>query len=287
MKLMLASALLLAAVGPTAPVRFEADGVRVGSELVTGPAVSLKESGALPLLVSGSVVESLSGETLLVSLGDKQVELGAGMRLTRTEDGFRLSTHGMPFTMSAGKAAPHANLFVAQWRTLGRPLVVKEDRLEKTSPSSVLFARTQDVEWVQFRLNDREDDIDIVQPVRRLRPRDGKLFARPRSTGTTLSRSTPSCPETSTSPSPTRRGSRACPLPGTCPTPFTAGEASDACQKSSVVTTPAIMNRMKSASPRCEPRNRSGRTTFRITTAVATPTSTSTQKTSASQPNHS
>ena len=47
------------------------------------------------------------------------------------------------------------------------------------------------------------------------------------------------------------------------------------------------MKRMKSASPRCEPRNRSGRTTFRITTAVATPARTSTQKMSASQPNHS
>src|SRR5882672_2268752 len=105
MKLMLVSALLLATAGPTAPVRFEADGVRVGSELVTGAAVSLKESGALPLLVSGSVVESLSGETLSVSLGGKQVELGAGLRLTRTEDGFRLSTHGMPFMVTAGPSS--------------------------------------------------------------------------------------------------------------------------------------------------------------------------------------
>jgi hypothetical protein len=100
MKLLLIPALLLAAAGPA--VRFEADGVRVGSELVTGTAVSLKESGALPLLVSGSVVESLSGETLSVSLGDKQVELGSGLRLARVADGYRLSTHGMPFTLAAG-----------------------------------------------------------------------------------------------------------------------------------------------------------------------------------------
>ena len=39
-----------------------------------------------------------------------------------------------------------------------------------------------------------------------------------------------------------------------------------ACQQSSVATTPAIMKRMKSASPRCEPWNRGGRTTLRITT---------------------
>jgi hypothetical protein len=100
MKLLLIPALLLATAGPA--VQFEADGVRVGSELVTGTAVSLKESGALPLLVSGSVIESLSGETLAVSLSDKQVELGAGLRLSRTADGYRLSTHGMPFTLAAG-----------------------------------------------------------------------------------------------------------------------------------------------------------------------------------------
>jgi hypothetical protein len=102
MKLLLLPALLLAATGPTAPVRFEADGVRVGSDFVTGAAVSLKEAGTLPLLVSGSVVESLSGEVLAVDLGEKQVQLGAGLRLTRTAEGYRLSTHGMPISLTAG-----------------------------------------------------------------------------------------------------------------------------------------------------------------------------------------
>src|SRR6185295_5305177 len=102
MKLMVLPAILLAAfAGPSAAVRFEADGVRVGSELVTGAAISLKESGALPLLVSGSVVESLSGESLAVSLGGKQVDLGAGLRLARTADGFKLVTHGLAFTVEA------------------------------------------------------------------------------------------------------------------------------------------------------------------------------------------
>jgi len=104
MKLLLIPALLLAVTGPSAPVRFEADGVRVGSDLVTGAAVSLKEAGALPLLVSGSVVESLSGEILAIDLGDKQVQLGAGLRLTRTADGYRLSTHGMPISLTAGSS---------------------------------------------------------------------------------------------------------------------------------------------------------------------------------------
>ena len=102
MKLTLIPALLLAAfAGSPAAIRFEADGVRVGSELVTGAAVSLKESGATPLLVSGGAVESLSGESLAVSLGAAQVDLGAGLRLSRTADGFRLSTHGMAFKVEA------------------------------------------------------------------------------------------------------------------------------------------------------------------------------------------
>lgn len=104
MKLLIIPALLLATVaGPSAAVRFESDGVRVGTELVTGALMNLKESGASPLLVSGSVVESLSGETLAVSLGEKQVGLGAGLRLSRTADGYQLSTHGMAFMVeSAG-----------------------------------------------------------------------------------------------------------------------------------------------------------------------------------------
>ncbi len=68
-----------------------------------------------------------------------------------------------------GKPSPHANVFVAQWRVLGRVLERKPNRLEKTYFDAVLFARTQAVEWVQFRLNDREDELEILQPVRVLR----------------------------------------------------------------------------------------------------------------------
>ncbi len=98
------------------------------------------------------------------------------------KDYFKQHGHAVAFgvpkgALVDGKLAPHANLFVAQWRVLGRVLVVKEDRLEKTYSDRVLFARTQDVEWAQFRLNDREDDIEIVQPVRPLRPAAGKLPA--------------------------------------------------------------------------------------------------------------
>lgn len=40
-----------------------------------------------------------------------------------------------------------------------------------------MLDRTIDAEWVQFRLNDAEDDIDVVQPVAKLRPKDGALPA--------------------------------------------------------------------------------------------------------------
>jgi hypothetical protein len=102
MKLMLIAVLLFGAVAaPGAAVRFESDGVRVGSELVTGSAISLKET----LLVSGSVVESLSGESLAVALDGRQVVLGAGLRLARTADGYTLSTHGMRFTVEGSGVA--------------------------------------------------------------------------------------------------------------------------------------------------------------------------------------
>ena len=106
MKLTLVAVLLLAVgLAPEAAVRFESDGVRVGSELVTGTAVSLKESGAAPLLVSGSVVESLSSESLTVALDGKQIVLGAGLRLARTADGYRITTHGARFTVEASGAS--------------------------------------------------------------------------------------------------------------------------------------------------------------------------------------
>lgn len=102
MKLMLIAMLLVGAVAaPGAAVRFESTGVRVGSELVTGSAISLKET----ILVSGSVVESLSGESLAVALDGRQVVLGAGLRLARTADGYTISTHGMRFTVEGSGVA--------------------------------------------------------------------------------------------------------------------------------------------------------------------------------------
>lgn len=78
-----------------------------------------------------------------------------------------------------GKPAPNANVFVAQWRVLGRVLIPKEDRLEHGRTSPELAAKTQDVEWAQFRLNDAGDDIEIVQEAEKLRQSGGWKLPAP------------------------------------------------------------------------------------------------------------
>lgn len=99
-----AFSLLLALVAASPDVRFEADGVRVGSELVSAKALSLKGAGALPILASGAAVENLSakGEVLNVGLSaDRSVSLATGLRLERSAGGFKLSSHGPAFVVQA------------------------------------------------------------------------------------------------------------------------------------------------------------------------------------------
>ena len=84
---------LLLTVGSEAPVRIEADGIRVGAELVSGPALLIKGESA-PLLVSGSVVESLGAPVTVALDATRTLTLDAGVRLTRTAAGFALGTHG-------------------------------------------------------------------------------------------------------------------------------------------------------------------------------------------------
>ncbi len=79
--------------------------------------------------------------------------------------------HGVVFgvpkgALIGGKPAPHANLFVAKWRVSGRAIDVKTGFMPFEGVDRSIGQR---VEWMQFRLNDREDDIEIVQPVAQLR----------------------------------------------------------------------------------------------------------------------
>jgi hypothetical protein len=69
----------------------------------------------------------------------------------------------------AGRPAPHGNVFVALWRVVGRRLDRERKLLLHGSADAELTRRTQGVEWVQFRLNDREDDLEVLQPAAALR----------------------------------------------------------------------------------------------------------------------
>jgi hypothetical protein len=95
------------------------------------------------------------------------------------ERGDRLiKQHGHPVLFGVPKGArlggnvpAHANLFVAKWRVVGITLDHERRMLTRGPADNRIREQTQGVEWVQFRLNDREDDIDIVQPVGPLRQR--------------------------------------------------------------------------------------------------------------------
>ena len=63
-----------------------------------------------------------------------------------------------------GERAPHANRFVAKWWVMGVKREKAHDGWRYTKDWT-----TMDTEWAQFRLNDREDDIEIVQPAQPLR----------------------------------------------------------------------------------------------------------------------
>jgi len=68
-----------------------------------------------------------------------------------------------------GKPMPHANLFVAKWRVGGRLLNRRTNFLENRTAGPNDGRIGQGVEWMQFRLNEREDDIEILQPAALLR----------------------------------------------------------------------------------------------------------------------
>ncbi len=97
MKLIVGSLFLAALVAPSAPVKFEAGGVRVGDVLLSGAALELREAGAGSVLASASVVESLSSAVTVEVAQGRSLILEPGVRVSRVKEGFALSTH-------AGKA---------------------------------------------------------------------------------------------------------------------------------------------------------------------------------------
>ena len=82
---------------------------------------------------------------------------------------------------SAAGRSPSANVFVAKWRrTAWLPVLDREGQPCRARQKPSLA--TQAVEWVQFRLNAAEDDIEVLQPVVLLRQKgfeSGEPSARP------------------------------------------------------------------------------------------------------------
>lgn len=68
-----------------------------------------------------------------------------------------------------GQPAPHAGVFVAKWRTVGRVLDCERDFLLHSKAAGTPGRATQAVEWVQFQLNRQGTDIGIIRPVAQLR----------------------------------------------------------------------------------------------------------------------
>lgn len=67
-----------------------------------------------------------------------------------------------------GEPASHANLFVVKWRVLG---LVLDQKTGEIHFDSQLAQRTQGVEWTQLRLNQNEDDMEIVRAPAPMRQR--------------------------------------------------------------------------------------------------------------------
>jgi hypothetical protein len=87
---------------------------------------------------------------------------------------FRQTGHPVVFGVPAGalikgRPAANANVFAAKWRTVVRVLDKRQDNLEHGTAYPELHDRTQGVEWIQFRLNPQQDDIEILQPATALR----------------------------------------------------------------------------------------------------------------------
>ena len=68
-----------------------------------------------------------------------------------------------------GEEAPHANVFTVKWRKVARVFVPEGGYIMWQTEPREVRAATQCVEWCQFRLNDAEDDIEIIQEPRQLR----------------------------------------------------------------------------------------------------------------------
>lgn len=69
-----------------------------------------------------------------------------------------------------GRPAANANVFVAKWRRVARAFNKERNEVEHATARQESRELTLDVEWVQFRLNEREDNIELLGAPAELRP---------------------------------------------------------------------------------------------------------------------
>ena len=91
----IAGLLAIAAVATTAAkVKFDAQGLTVGGKTVTESTLQLHDAGTGTVLASSKVVESLGGEIEVGVDGDRVIDIEPGVRVTKVESGYEMSTHG-------------------------------------------------------------------------------------------------------------------------------------------------------------------------------------------------
>lgn len=129
-------------------------------------------------LRAGAPDGRLIKEGMLVRSHDQWDPFGDGSRY--------IKQHGHPVLFGVprgalidGKPAPNANVFVLKWRQVAKILDRGKNALVRGPHDHEISRRTQSVGWLQFRLNDREDDLEIIQPEKQLRQKgyeSGKAF---------------------------------------------------------------------------------------------------------------
>lgn len=119
-------------------------------------------------LRAGGPAGAVLKEGFLRQAADDWDPRGDGSRLLRE--------HGHPVAFGVpkgarieGKPVAHENVFVAKWRVNSKGMLDPETGHIVAPPEG--YESLMAIEWMQFRLNDAGDDIEILQPVRRLRQR--------------------------------------------------------------------------------------------------------------------
>jgi len=117
-------------------------------------------------------------ERVLAHSVDDWDALGDGRQFVRQ--------HGHPVAFGVPKGAlingqrvAHENVFVIKWRVVARIYDEENGYLLSHHRHPELRRQTQAVEWMQVRLNDSEDDLEILQPPSRFRQKgyeDGEQF---------------------------------------------------------------------------------------------------------------